>query len=148
MSQRRLDLHTLLNFSIYIFPTNLYSNRLDAWKCEYFHCPQYKFSCQKCLINRKCPNPLMFLQCVRIENHVEDQNMRLYKWSYQFKFIWIEFDKTRWFCSCNNDENCTQNSLGGWWGLGVGYLGVVGVKEIRGGVLMPVWYEIDPLCMT
>ena len=27
MSQRSSDLHTLLNFSIYIFPPNLYSNR-------------------------------------------------------------------------------------------------------------------------
>ena len=31
MSQRRSDLHTLLNFSIYIFPINLYWNRIPVW---------------------------------------------------------------------------------------------------------------------
>ena len=33
----------------------------------------------------------------------------------------MEFDKTRWSCPWNNDQNCTQNSVG-----------VLGVKGSRG----------------
>ena len=43
MSQRRSDLHTSTNFSIYIFPPNLYSNRLHDWKCKNSHWPPYYF---------------------------------------------------------------------------------------------------------
>ena len=48
----------------------------------------------------------------------------------------MEFDKTRWSCSWNSDQNCTQNSPrggGGPGGRGDGWC---------------VWYETDPLCMT
>ena len=62
----------------------------------------------------------------------------------------MEFDKTRWSCPWNNDQNCTQNSAGvlgvkrsrgrgsrggrgegglkGGWSRVVGGLGVVGVR--------------------
>ena len=30
----------------------------------------------------------------------------------------MEFDKTRWSCSWNSDQNCTQNSAGGGRGPG------------------------------
>ena len=43
MSQRRSDLHTFTNFFIYIFPPNLYWNRLDVWKCENSHWPPCYF---------------------------------------------------------------------------------------------------------
>ena len=40
----------------------------------------------------------------------------------------MEFDKTRWSCPWNSDQNCTQNSARGWWGVqGVGGVGGVGV---------------------
>ena len=42
MSQRSSDLHTLLHFSIYIFSTNLYSNRLDAGKTKFLIDNHYK----------------------------------------------------------------------------------------------------------
>ena len=74
MSQCRSDLHILLNFSIYIFPRYLYWNRLDAWKCKFFHWPPYYFQCQKLLKNRKCPNPLMFLQGVKTRILAEGSN--------------------------------------------------------------------------
>ena len=33
-------------------------------------------------------------------------------------------DKTRWSCPWNSDQNCTQNSTRGWWGVqGVGRSG-------------------------
>ena len=41
----------------------------------------------------------------------------------------MEFDKTRWSCPLNSDQNCTQNSARGWGvgGLvGSGVYGVVG----------------------
>ena len=42
----------------------------------------------------------------------------------------MEFDKTKWSCPWNNDQNCTQNSAGvggGWGSGGGGYgLGVMG----------------------
>ena len=28
----------------------------------------------------------------------------------------LEFDKTRWSCPWNSDQNCTQNSARKWWG--------------------------------
>ena len=43
MSQHRSDLHTFTNFFIYIFPPNLYLNRLDVWKCENSCWPPYYF---------------------------------------------------------------------------------------------------------
>ena len=42
----------------------------------------------------------------------------------------MEFDKTKWSCPWNSDQNCTQNSARGCWSQGQG--GVVGVKEGRG----------------
>ena len=42
MSQCRSDLHTSTNFFIYIFPPNLYSNRLDAWKTKFLIDNHYK----------------------------------------------------------------------------------------------------------
>ena len=38
----------------------------------------------------------------------------------------MEFDKTKWSCPWNSDQNCTHNSARGWWG------GVVGVKRVGG----------------
>ena len=32
----------------------------------------------------------------------------------------MEFDKTKWCCPWNSDQNCTQNSARGWWGSGGG----------------------------
>ena len=49
MSQRRSDLHILLNFSIYIFPRYLYLNRLDALKYIFPIDPMH-FQCQNFLI--------------------------------------------------------------------------------------------------
>ena len=43
MSQRRLDSPYLDKFFIYIFPPNLYWNRLDVWKCENSHWPPCYF---------------------------------------------------------------------------------------------------------
>ena len=43
----------------------------------------------------------------------------------------MEFDKTRWSCPWNSDQNCTQNSAKGW--LGEGGLEVVGGKGGEGG---------------
>ena len=50
----------------------------------------------------------------------------------------MEFDKTKWPCPWNSDQNCTQNSARGWWvkgvgggegqGVGGGRIRVVGVK--------------------
>ena len=49
----------------------------------------------------------------------------------------MEFDKTRWSCSWNSDQNCTQNSDGGGWGpggwVGMGVQGVVGSRGWCGG---------------
>ena len=42
----------------------------------------------------------------------------------------MKFDKTRWSCSCNSDQNCTQNSAGVEGGLGV--VGVQVVAGLRG----------------
>ena len=61
----------------------------------------------------------------------------------------MEFDKTKWSCPWNSDQNCTQNSARvwrgsgeGWWGFrgqgkgggdqGVGIIGVgvVGVRRV------------------
>ena len=30
----------------------------------------------------------------------------------------MEFDKTKWSCPWNSDQNCTQNSATGLWGQG------------------------------
>ena len=38
----------------------------------------------------------------------------------------MEFDETRWSCSWNSDQNCTQNSAREW--MGIGLQGVVGVQ--------------------
>ena len=43
----------------------------------------------------------------------------------------MEFDKTKWSCPWNSDQNCTQNSARGWLGSGVGVKGVVEVG-VRG----------------
>ena len=62
-----------------------------------------------------------------------------------YNFLWLkndriifvysmEFDKTRWSCSWNSDQNSTQNSARGWWGPG----------DVGGSVS----YEIDPFCIT
>ena len=32
----------------------------------------------------------------------------------------MEFDKIRWSCPWNSDQDCTQNSARDWWGLGLG----------------------------
>ena len=56
----------------------------------------------------------------------------------------MEFDKTRWSCSWNSDQNCTQKSFQG----GHGGWSVYGVKGLGRGSLVTIWYEIDPLCMT
>ena len=34
----------------------------------------------------------------------------------------MEFDKTRWSCLWNSDQNCTQNSVKGWYGQGGGWV--------------------------
>ena len=34
----------------------------------------------------------------------------------------MEFDKTRWSCLWNSDQNCTQNSARGWWGSRGGWV--------------------------
>ena len=61
-----------------------------------------------------------------------------------FIFVYrMEIDKTRWSCSWDRDQNCTQISA---WSLGI--IGGLGVKGWWVVGLMPVWYEIDDLCMT
>ena len=40
----------------------------------------------------------------------------------------MEFDETKWACSWNSDQNCTQNSARGW--VGIGLQGVVGVQPV------------------
>ena len=75
----------------------------------------------------------------------------------------MEFDKTRWSCSWNSDQNYSHNSAGGPGVVGVGSQGVGDIRVGGGGapgVVGPqgvgwvegsggsVWYEIDPLCMT
>ena len=40
----------------------------------------------------------------------------------------MEFDETRWSCSWNSDQNCTQNSAREW--MGIGLQGVVGVQGV------------------
>ena len=47
----------------------------------------------------------------------------------------LEFDKTRWSCPWNSDQNCTQNSPRGGGGQGIrgGRVGMVGVKHVGGG---------------
>ena len=51
----------------------------------------------------------------------------------------MEFDKTRWSCPWNSDQNCTHNSARGWWGSRGrggggqgGRGGRVGVVEVKG----------------
>ena len=60
----------------------------------------------------------------------------------------MEFDKTRWSCPWNSEQNCTQNSARGWWesrgwvGRGCrggggprgGWVGGVGVVGVQGWV--------------
>ena len=41
----------------------------------------------------------------------------------------MEFDKTRWSCSWNSDQNCTQNSPRG--GGGTGGRGMDGVFDMK-----------------
>ena len=40
----------------------------------------------------------------------------------------MEFDKTKWSCPRNSDQNCTQNSARVWWRSGM-----VGVRGVGGG---------------
>ena len=55
----------------------------------------------------------------------------------------MEFEKTRWSCSWNSDQNCTQNSAGGGaadegWALGVVGLGVcAGISRCHSIDLLP-----------
>ena len=41
----------------------------------------------------------------------------------------MEFDETKWACSWNSDQNCTQKTLPGDW-VGIGLQGVVGVQPV------------------
>ena len=44
----------------------------------------------------------------------------------------MEFDKTRWFCSWNSDQNCAQNYQGVVGAQGVGGYGGTGGDGVQG----------------
>ena len=45
----------------------------------------------------------------------------------------MEFDKTKWSCPWNSDQNCTKNSARGWYGFkGVGGCVGLGVRGVWG----------------
>ena len=61
-------------------------------------------------------------------------------YDFQFTVYQMEFNKTRWSCQSNSDQNCVHTILS------QGVVGVVGSGS--SGVGGSVWYEIDSLCMT
>ena len=45
----------------------------------------------------------------------------------------MKFDKIRWSCPWNSDQNCTQNSARGWLGPRGWVGGWVGLNRVTGG---------------
>ena len=56
-----------------------------------------------------------------------------------FFVFWMEFDKTRWFCSWNSDQNCAQNYQGVVGAQGVGGYGGTGGDGVQGVGVCLIW---------